>query len=74
MISILVEGGGGLGAALLRAGLVDRLHLLLAPVLIGGDGRAVLGALGVEHLRQALRPRSLAVRRVGPDLWLTAEW
>ena len=71
---LLVEGGGGLGAALLRAGLVDRLHLLLAPLLIGGDGRAVLGSLGVDRLAQALRPRNLHTRRLGPDLLILAEW
>jgi diaminohydroxyphosphoribosylaminopyrimidine deaminase/5-amino-6-(5-phosphoribosylamino)uracil reductase len=71
---LLVEGGGDLGAALLRAGLVDRLHLFLAPLLIGGDGRPLLGPLGVERLAQALRPRSLRTRRVGEDVLIVAEW
>jgi diaminohydroxyphosphoribosylaminopyrimidine deaminase/5-amino-6-(5-phosphoribosylamino)uracil reductase len=71
---LLVEGGGGLAAALLRAGLVDRLHLFLAPLLIGGDGRPLLGPLGVERLAQALRPRSLRTRRVGADVLIVAEW
>src|SRR5206468_853827 len=39
---LLVEGGGGLAAALLAAGLGDRLHLFLAPLLIRGDGPAAL--------------------------------
>ncbi len=71
---LLVEGGGGLAAALLREGLVDRFHWFLAPALIGGDGRPVLGSLGVDRLGDALRPRSVDVRRVGPDLHLTLEW
>jgi diaminohydroxyphosphoribosylaminopyrimidine deaminase/5-amino-6-(5-phosphoribosylamino)uracil reductase len=71
---VLVEGGGGLAAALLRAGLVDRLQLFLAPLLIGGDGRAVLAALGVERLAGALRPEVTGVRRIGDDLLLTADW
>jgi len=70
----LVEGGGGLAAALLRAGLVDRMHFFVAPLLIGGDGRAVLGGLGVRRLREALHPKSWTVRRVGPDLHCLAEW
>jgi diaminohydroxyphosphoribosylaminopyrimidine deaminase/5-amino-6-(5-phosphoribosylamino)uracil reductase len=71
---LLVEGGGGLAAALLRARLVDRLHWLVAPRLIGGDGRPVLGSLGVERLSGALRLPAFHSRRLGPDLLLTAEW
>ncbi len=71
---VLVEGGGGLAAALLRAGLVDRLYLFAAPLLIGGDGRALLGPLGVDRLADALRPSHLSVRRSGADLLLIAEW
>jgi len=70
----LVEGGGGLAAALLAAGLVDRMHFFLAPLLIGGDGRAVLASLGVERLREALRPKRFTARRLGPDLHCLAEW
>jgi diaminohydroxyphosphoribosylaminopyrimidine deaminase/5-amino-6-(5-phosphoribosylamino)uracil reductase len=70
----LVEGGGGLAAALLRAGLVDRMHFFLAPLLIGADGRAVLAGLGVKRLRDALRPKSWTARRLGPDLHCLAEW
>ena len=71
---LLVEGGGELAAALLRAGLVDRMHFFLAPLLIGGDGRAVLGALGVERLAAAVRPSRVSWRRLGPDLHAIAEW
>ena len=36
--TVLCEGGGALGSALLALELVDRLYLFLAPVLIGADG------------------------------------
>ena len=52
---VLVEGGGHLAAALLRRGLVDRLHWFRAPSIMGGDGVPVAVALGVEMLADAPR-------------------
>jgi diaminohydroxyphosphoribosylaminopyrimidine deaminase/5-amino-6-(5-phosphoribosylamino)uracil reductase len=45
---LLVEGGGRLAAALLRAGLVDRLAWFRAPSLIGGDGIPAAAAFGID--------------------------
>jgi diaminohydroxyphosphoribosylaminopyrimidine deaminase/5-amino-6-(5-phosphoribosylamino)uracil reductase len=68
LTSLLVEGGAELAAALLRAGLVDALALFLAPKLIGGDGRPLLGPLGVAALAAAPELFEMSTRRVGPDL------
>ena len=68
MTSLLVEGGAGLAAALLAAGLVDALALFLAPRLIGGDGHPLLGPLGVSALADAPRLLEASVREVGPDV------
>ena len=66
--SLLVEGGAELAAGLLRAGLVDALALFLAPLLIGGDGRPLLGPLGVSALAEAPALLDTTVRAVGPDM------
>jgi diaminohydroxyphosphoribosylaminopyrimidine deaminase/5-amino-6-(5-phosphoribosylamino)uracil reductase len=71
LTSIFVEGGGGLGAALLRAGLVDEVHWMVAPKLIGGDGRSALGALSIEGMDEVIRLASLRVVRRGDDLHLS---
>lgn len=67
---VLVEGGGGLAAALLRQGLVDELHWFVAPSLLGADGRAAIGSLGVKKLaaRPSLWVRS--IRRLGEDVYV----
>ena len=64
---LLVEGGAGIATALLRADLVDRLHLFTAPVLLGGDGRASIAALGLDEPAEARRWRHVDLRQLGRD-------
>ncbi len=52
---VLIEGGGTIAAAFLRAGFVDRLHLVRAPRILGGDARPAIGALGLDEVAQAER-------------------
>ena len=68
---VLVEGGAHLAAALLRAGLVDRLVWFRAPRLIGGDGLPAAVSFGVDHLAQTPRFERIEVRAVGDDLMET---
>ncbi len=66
--ALLVEGGGATVSAFLEAGLLDRLHLVVAPLLIG-SGRPGLTLPPVERLSAALRP-AVRVYRLGEDiLW-----
>lgn len=64
--TILCEGGGRLGAALLRAGLVDRLHLFVAPSMLGVQG---VPAFPVQEPREG-RLRIVALGAVGEDTQL----
>jgi riboflavin biosynthesis pyrimidine reductase len=64
---ILVEGGAHLAAALLRAGLVDRLVWFRAPRLIGGDGLPAAVGFGVDHLSQTPRFELVEARSIGAD-------
>jgi len=70
LTEIFVEGGGELGAAMLRASLVDEVHWFLAPTLLGGDARAALGALSIGRLGQAPQLSEIDVRPVGRDVWV----
>jgi diaminohydroxyphosphoribosylaminopyrimidine deaminase/5-amino-6-(5-phosphoribosylamino)uracil reductase len=70
LTTLLVEGGGTVAAALLRARAVDRVVLFLAPLLLGGDAVPAVATLGIRRVQDALRLERLAVGRVGDDLVL----
>ncbi|GLK50064.1 hypothetical protein GCM10017620_30380 [Brevundimonas intermedia] len=67
--SVLIEGGGQVAAAFLRAGAVDRLEWFRAPILLGGEGRPCVAALALAKLADAPKFRRLGVEPVGDDLW-----
>lgn len=63
---IFVEGGGRTVSAFLAAGLLDRLQLAVAPLLIG-DGRPAIRLPAPERLGECRRP-SCRVYRMGDDI------
>ena len=65
---VLVEGGSHLSAALLRAGLIDRVAWFRAPALIGDDGWPAIRGLGVERLDAMPAFRRLSVTELGDDV------
>ncbi|MDQ2065732.1 bifunctional diaminohydroxyphosphoribosylaminopyrimidine deaminase/5-amino-6-(5-phosphoribosylamino)uracil reductase RibD [Xinfangfangia sp. CPCC 101601] len=69
---ILCEGGGTLAARLIALNLVDELALYQAGCLIGAEGTAALGRLGLTALSEAPRLKRLETQSLGPDqftLW-----
>ena len=65
---LLVEGGAGVAAALLREGLVDRLHLFTGPMVLGSDARASVAGLGHETLDGVRRWDQIRAWPVGSDV------
>jgi diaminohydroxyphosphoribosylaminopyrimidine deaminase/5-amino-6-(5-phosphoribosylamino)uracil reductase len=65
---LLVEGGGRLAAALVRARLVDRLAWVHAPMLIGNDGVPAVAGFGLDALADAPRFERLSAEIVGADV------
>lgn len=63
---VLVEGGGITVSHFLQAGTLDRLHVTVAPLLIG-SGPQALTLDPIESLDQALRPRCRHFR-LGEDI------
>ena len=65
---VLAEGGAGLAAGLLRAGLVDRLAWFHAPAVMGGDGWPAAAPLGIELLAAMPHFRRERVAPAGEDM------
>lgn len=66
--SILLEGGGVLNGAMLEAGLVDKLMLFYAPIIVGGEGApSAFGFTGPEEMSSALRLRDITMQAFGED-------
>jgi riboflavin biosynthesis pyrimidine reductase len=55
LTSVFVEGGGATVSAFLEAGLLDRLHVAIAP-LITGRGRPGLTVAARDKIAECLRP------------------
>ena len=69
---VLIEAGATLAGAALQVGLVDELVLYLAPHLMGDAGSGLCHLPGLELMRDRLPLAIQDVRRVGPDLRVTA--
>ncbi|SEA72379.1 diaminohydroxyphosphoribosylaminopyrimidine deaminase / 5-amino-6-(5-phosphoribosylamino)uracil reductase [Thalassobacillus cyri] len=71
--SLLVEGGGTIADAFVRAGKVSELVAYIAPKLLGGkDALTPVEGKGFEQLKQALHLRIHSTEMVGEDIKVTA--
>jgi diaminohydroxyphosphoribosylaminopyrimidine deaminase/5-amino-6-(5-phosphoribosylamino)uracil reductase len=70
--NVLVEGGAAVHAAMLDAGLADRVLLYVAPIAVGGAAPSWVGGAGVAELADAHRFEVATVERLrGGDLRVT---
>ena len=67
--SVLLEGGAELQAAAWQAGVVDRLHLVVAPRVLGAAGVKLFAGRPVPW--GELQPAR--VESLGPDAWMEAD-
>lgn len=63
---LLIEGGAGTVSAFLAAGALHRLHICVAPILIG-SGPIGISLPPIDGLDAAMRPRT-AIHRLGRDI------
>ena len=69
--TVLLEGGGRINGSLLKAGLIDEVSLLVAPLADGATGTPALFDLDADAQHQVRRLALIAVERRADDvLWL----
>ena len=72
--SMLLEGGSELNAAFLRAGLVNRVCLYVAPALLGGqETKGLLGGRSPRRLAEILSVSNLHIESLGEDVLITGD-
>ncbi len=71
---VISEAGGGLNGALLRAGLVDELHVILLPALVGGrDTPSMFDGSALDPSQPPPRLRLVSTRHDHDAIWLHYE-
>jgi diaminohydroxyphosphoribosylaminopyrimidine deaminase/5-amino-6-(5-phosphoribosylamino)uracil reductase len=69
ILSVMIEGGAEINASALREGVVDKVLVFLAPILIGGKSTpTAVGGDGIESLGQALRLHDVRIERFDGDI------
>lgn len=67
--SLLLEGGATLNFSALEAGIVNKVQVYIAPLLIGGkSAKTSIEGVGVSALEQAFQMKEWSVEKVGRDL------
>jgi diaminohydroxyphosphoribosylaminopyrimidine deaminase/5-amino-6-(5-phosphoribosylamino)uracil reductase len=70
--SLLVEGGAQVAGSALKAGIVDKVHYVYAPKILGGeDGIPMCAGQGPEKMNDCMPLRDTRVSRVGDDILVT---
>ena len=72
MHTVLVEGGAELITSLLSAGVVDRLVVSIAPIVLGSGVEAV-GDLGIRRVTDAVTLANVVTTQVGGDIVLAGD-
>ncbi len=68
--AVLVEGGSKIYSALLKANLVDKVCVFIAPRILG-DGLSALQNLGITNLEKSISLRDVSRRILDGDLLVT---
>ncbi len=67
--AILIEGGPTLIGSALKSGLVDKMHIYIAPQIMG-EGLPSIRGLKVNRLAQTIKLKDTSIGKIGDDLFI----
>jgi diaminohydroxyphosphoribosylaminopyrimidine deaminase/5-amino-6-(5-phosphoribosylamino)uracil reductase len=71
IMSLLIEGGAEINASALKAGIVDKVVLFIAPMLMSGrDSLCSIGGISPAKLSKAIKLHDVTTRFVGQDIMI----
>ncbi|HUL01478.1 MAG TPA: bifunctional diaminohydroxyphosphoribosylaminopyrimidine deaminase/5-amino-6-(5-phosphoribosylamino)uracil reductase RibD [Nitrospirota bacterium] len=72
VMSVLIEGGAEINASALTSGIVDKVVMFIAPILMTSkEALSSIGGASPRKLSQAVRLTGVTSHRVGSDLMIT---
>jgi diaminohydroxyphosphoribosylaminopyrimidine deaminase/5-amino-6-(5-phosphoribosylamino)uracil reductase len=71
IVTVFVEGGGGLLGSLFDHHLVDKVLAFISPIIIGGREAVSVGGNGVDNIAEAMRLRRVDVKCFGDDILIS---
>lgn len=71
--SILIEGGSEINASALKAGIVNKLQIYIAPKIIGGDGKNAVSSMNIDLVRNAVMLKNPKITQFDDDILLEYE-
>jgi diaminohydroxyphosphoribosylaminopyrimidine deaminase/5-amino-6-(5-phosphoribosylamino)uracil reductase len=69
---VLLEGGSKLAGVMIEAKLVDKIHFIVAPKLIGGNGPSSLAGLNISKMSEAIMLNNVQVDLTAGDIHISA--
>ena len=67
IMSVLIEGGSGIITSLLKSGLVDKMIIPIAPMIVG-KGLEAIGDLNINKINKSIRFTSFKTMKKGDDI------
>jgi diaminohydroxyphosphoribosylaminopyrimidine deaminase/5-amino-6-(5-phosphoribosylamino)uracil reductase len=67
--SVMIEGGGSVNASALSSGIVDKVYVIISPMIFGGEkARTLVEGEGVKSVAGAIKFSKYDVRKIGDDI------